>query len=110
MRVTSSGNLPKDWRGFLRDSENKTELFHFLSKEMTSTEMLPGKDLYSTYDENVLCTPAMDIQHLAPCSHEQADIRMIVYVSDAVRKGHKMLLSDVVVLRIAHFRQLCLTE
>ncbi len=82
MRVTSSGNLLKAWCGFLRDSENRTELFHFLSKEITSTEVLPGKELYSNYDENILCTPALDI-HLAPCSHEEADTRMIVHASDA---------------------------
>ncbi len=66
----------------MRDSENKTELFHSLSKEITSTEVLPGTELYSTYEENILCTPALDI-HLVPCSHEEADTSMILHASDA---------------------------
>ncbi len=115
MRVTPSGNLPKDWCGFSRDSDNNRVLFHFLSREITSTEVLPGIELYSNYDENVLCTPTQDIRHLTPCSHEEANTRMIAHASDAVIKGHKKLLiqtvdCDVVVLCIAYFRQLGLTE
>ena len=35
-RVTSSSQIQKNWKGFLRVNENKTELFHFLARQVES--------------------------------------------------------------------------
>ena len=36
-RVTESGRLPRNWRSFLRHSENKTELFQFLADKVVES-------------------------------------------------------------------------
>ena len=36
-RVTESGRLPRNWRNFLRHSENKTELFQFLAYKVVES-------------------------------------------------------------------------
>ncbi len=33
-RVAGASKTPMNWRGFLRDSSNKTELFYFLAEKM----------------------------------------------------------------------------
>lgn len=33
----------------------------------------------------------MDIIHLAPCTHEEADIRIFLHVADAVSQGHQKI-------------------
>ncbi len=50
--------------------------------------------------------PPRDTSHLAPCDHEDADTRMILFLADAINEGfHKILLrtvdTDVVVLSVA---------
>ena len=45
----------------------------------------------------------IDLTGLVPCSHEEADIRLFLHVSDAVKKGYRKLLlrtvdTDVVVV------------
>ena len=78
-RVSGSTKLPKGqkWAKFLRNDENKTELFEYLSlkiKAMTSE----GKLIYSTHSNDVLTahdSSLLDKLQLAPCSHEEADTR-----------------------------------
>ena len=38
-RVTSSSHILKNWKSFLRVNENKTELFHFLAKQVESDSL-----------------------------------------------------------------------
>jgi maltooligosyltrehalose synthase len=47
-RVTASAKVPKDWHAFLTHSENKKELFAFLSQETEHTQVPDGKDIYIT--------------------------------------------------------------
>lgn len=35
------------------------------------------------------CSAQCDLIYLTPCAHEEADTRMFLYVSDAVKKGCK---------------------
>ena len=42
-RVLSTTVIPRDWKGFLRVDENKTELFSFLSHEVTCQPTTVGK-------------------------------------------------------------------
>ncbi|QQP49586.1 uncharacterized protein LOC103506659 [Caligus rogercresseyi] len=60
----------------------------------------------------VLCSPAhCDVTNLTPCSHEEADTRLLLHISDAVQKGLKKVTirtvdTDVVVLAVALFRRI----
>ena len=37
-RVTGTSKIPMNWRSFLQDDSNKTELFHFLAEKLCETE------------------------------------------------------------------------
>ena len=102
--------IPKSWPNFLRDSNNKVQLFHILAKSLQSMNV-PGVDIYSTLETNVISSSSLaDISFLAPCNHEEADSRMILHVADAARKGLKTCMvrtsdSDVLVLAIAYAKK-----
>lgn len=110
-RVSPSTLMPKNWKDFLRVNENKTELFSFLSRVVFNLPVPDGKKLYATDGSEVLCsTSELDLTHLAPCSHEEADTRIFLHVADAVQKGCKKVTirtvdTDVVVLAVSTFKK-----
>ena len=77
--VAPSNTIPGNWQGFLRLADNKTELFDFLAHQVV--ENLSGeKDVY-TCGQNVLCSRVrQDISSLEPCTHEEADTRMLLMI------------------------------
>ena len=105
-RVVPSAAIPNNWKDFLRVDDNKTELFSFLSHQVTLLET-DGKAVYATDGHYVLCSMAqIDLTGLVPCSHEEADIRLFLHVADVVKKGYMKLLvrtidTDIVVVAIA---------
>ena len=108
-RVSSSAVMPKNWKEFLRVDGNKTELFVFLSEDAACRPQDYDKELYATRGRDVLRSPTgLDVSNLAPCSHEEADTRLILHVADAVLKGHtrvgiRTVDTDVLVLAVASF-------
>ncbi|KAG7176822.1 hypothetical protein Hamer_G000003 [Homarus americanus] len=97
-RVTASGPLPSNWQNFLRNSDNKEELFSFLSEQ---DMQLVVKEKTGTH-----CSIPEDTANLAPCNHEEADTRMMVHAADALECGHRRILirtvdTDVVILAVA---------
>ncbi|KAG7156429.1 hypothetical protein Hamer_G006188, partial [Homarus americanus] len=102
-RVTPSGPLPSNWQNFLRNSDNKEELFSFLSNKLCS--WLSKK--VNNYKKQVLTIPPRkDTANLAPCNHEEADTRMMVHAADALECGHRRILirtvdTDIVILAVA---------
>ena len=105
-RVSAATSLPKKWKDFLREDDNKTELFKFLSQQAVHLPTSEGKVIYATDGVNVLSTLVdTDLQNLAPCSHEEADTRLLLHARDAALKGYRKLIvrtvdTDVVVLAI----------
>ena len=102
-RVEPSSLLPSNWQQFLRIDQNKTELFAFLSTSVTSTTA--DKQIISTHHGEVKCSQPRDLSALAPCTHEEADTRMILHVEDAVQNGYSKVMvrtvdTDVVVLAV----------
>lgn len=85
-RVEPSSSIPGNWQAFLRIDENKVELFAFLATRIATTET--EKQIISTHHKDVLCTQPRDVAGLAPCSHEEADTRILLHVEDAVRQGY----------------------
>ena len=105
-RVVASAPIPGNWHNFLRVDLNKQELFSFLSKALIQSFDEDNKELVVTDGEQVLCVPPQqDIHLLAPCSHEEADTRMLLHVAHAAQHGHSRILirtvdTDVVVLAV----------
>ena len=63
----------------------------------------------------MLCINHPDVSDLAPCTHEEADTRIILHLEDAARKEYKTVLirtvdTDVVVLAIAAVDHLDISE
>ena len=80
MRVGANIKLPRKWNAFLREDHNKRELFKFLAESSVSQEEI-GKQVIATYGQQVLCTPSYDTSRLSPCTHEEADTRMMLHVA-----------------------------
>ncbi|KAG7177316.1 hypothetical protein Hamer_G000627, partial [Homarus americanus] len=105
--VTASGPLPSNWQNFLRNSDNKEELFSFLSEQVMQLVVKESKQLVVTDKKQVLTVPPRkDTANLAPCNHEEADTRMMVHAADALECGHRRILIrtvdiDVVNLAVA---------
>ncbi|KAG7163357.1 hypothetical protein Hamer_G004492 [Homarus americanus] len=106
-RVTASGPLPSNWQNFLRNSDNKEELFSFLSEQVMQLVVKESKQLVVTDKKQVLTVPPRkDTANLAPFNHEEADTRMMVHAADALECGHRRILirtvdTDVVILAVA---------
>ena len=106
-KVTSSTRIPSAWKGFLRVDENKNELFLLLANYVGTMEIPDGKELYSTSGKSVLSyTNRTDLTMLTPCTHEEADKRLLLHVLDASFLDHRIVVikindTDVVVLAVS---------
>ena len=104
-----------EWQRFLNDSANKDVLFKFLSDELHRNTSEARYLLFTTKAESVLSNRHTDITNLVHCQHEVADTRLVLLLNHAVQNGHRKAYirtvdTDVVVLAMAHFNQLDLTE
>ena len=114
-RVLPFVQIPRKWNEFLRVDKNKVELFSMLSKIVVEVDV-NGKDVFATDGENVLCSSkSQNVDQLSPCSHEEADTRIIIHCLDAARKGHQKLMirtvdTDVVIIAICYYHLLNVEE
>ena len=103
-RVEASTPIPGNWQEFLRTDENKVELFSFLANRVPYIET--EKQVLSTIQSNIVCTQSKNVSRLTPCTHEEADTRIILHLEDAVTEGFNKISirtvdTDVVVLAVA---------
>ncbi|GFO25216.1 hypothetical protein PoB_005172100 [Plakobranchus ocellatus] len=81
-RVATPNAIPSNWQEFLRLADNKTELFEFLAHQVVEN-LYGDKDIFTTCGQNVLCSRVhKDISSLAPCTHEEANTRMLLHALD----------------------------
>ena len=105
-RVTATASLPGSWHDFFRVNNNKEELFSFLSRQVTESINIPDKQLVATDGKQVIAVPLCeDTTSLAPCNHEEGEIRMMLHAAAAMECGHRRILihtvdTDVVVLAV----------
>lgn len=85
-RLEPTTKIPGSWQAFLLIDENKEELFSFLATQavLLQTEC----QIISTHNEDVLCKLPRDVTNLAPCSHEEADTRIMLHMFDTVKEGY----------------------
>ena len=103
-----------EWNsGFLKNEENKKELFSFLSEEIVK-QALGGKLLLSSKCERVLSNSPCDVSALEPCNYSEADTRTFLHIAHASGQAHTAYVrtvdSDIVVLAIRFFPTLGLVE
>ena len=88
-RVDLSSKMPSNWQSCLRVGENKAELFNLLTKEVTRIQY-QGKEMYSTHGVQVLASHRRaDNSRIEPCSHDEADTRMMLHIKDAAHDKHE---------------------
>ena len=113
-KVVAHVNLPSNWQSFLRVDVNKSELFSYLANQI-SMVTIPGVEVITSLNTDILCPPAFDKVGLALCNHEEADTRLILHIAHAARQGCKNIQirtvdTDVVVLALAYFQKLGITR
>lgn len=108
--VTPSTPVPSQWQAFLRDDKNKEELFSYINSEilMTDTE----KEIIVTSGDLAYSTDSSrDLKLISPCSHEEADIRILLHAFHAVQEGHESVMirtvdTDVLVLAVGFYHEI----
>ena len=111
-RVEPSTLVLQNWIEFLR-IENKMELFSFLAVCIGSMDT--DKQVITTHHSGIFCNQRQDEEGLAPCSHEEADTRIMVHVQDTVKQGYtkisiRTIDTDVMVLAVKAAQQLNIPE
>ena len=112
-RVEPLNVIPGNWPEFLRISDNKTVLFSFLARSVVGIDT--NKQVITTHNTGVLCINRQDVSGLAPCTHEEADTRILLHLEDVVRHGNtsvsiRTVDTDVVVLAVASAQRLNISE
>ena len=109
-KVQDNTIAPSNWRGFLRLSENKKELFKYLSLQML--ENWTEHNLVCAFDD--ICesnNPSLNIASIKISNHEEADTRVLLHASNLASGGFSKITirtvdTDVLVLAIATFSKL----
>ena len=106
-KVDNSTKLPRDWKAFLRNDNNKTLLKSYLAKEVISLLKNDDKTILFTTADSVLSASDRDNTILYPCNQEEANSRIFLHVEDAVKSGSSSITirtndTDVVVLAAAY--------
>ena len=81
-KVLSLAPLPSTWKSFLKNDENKSDLFCFLSKTIERTPV-SCKILVSTCGDSVVSSSTeVDLNHMSGCTHEEADTRICLHAAE----------------------------
>lgn len=104
MKVTNNGHVPTNWKAFLRDNENKTELFSMLAKSIYNID---NGVVYATINNSSVCNKIA--RNSITCNHEEADTRIFIHLKHAIEmdlvKTTCILSndSDIVIIAVSYF-------
>ena len=56
---------------------------------MTAIDTDSEKQIPSTHHAEVICSQSREVSGLAPCTYEEADTRILLYIQDAVKESYK---------------------
>lgn len=107
-KIMNETRIPTNWKDFLRNSDNKTDLFDFLSDVVQNAHWINGKDIYITKGSTVLTNSD---KQMPSCTHEEADTRIVVHIKHAIQSGHSKVFirtvdTDVIVILLGQFTEL----
>ena len=94
--IQPSSQIPCNWQQFLWSEENKQELFQFLAAMYMQYPYMK-KYKSSKLKARISCvvlrvTTTANTVNLAPCTREEADIRMNLHPSDAIQEGYRKIM------------------
>ncbi|KAE8741792.1 hypothetical protein FOCC_FOCC012681 [Frankliniella occidentalis] len=110
MQVLLKTLLPKNWKNFLLNDDNKTGLFKLLAEQ--SLNLSPELLVVTNVGDKFFASQTAGTQLAGlPCVLEEADARLILHAADAARNGCENIVirsvdSDVVVLAVSYFYEL----
>ena len=108
-KVTLNGSLPSNWSTFLRCSDNKRELFPFLSQHLIEL-FEQSKFLEATDNGMVVSNQLVDLSTRMPCNIEESDGRMFLHAHHASNSCRSIMIqtpdSDVVSIGVALYQKL----
>ena len=100
--------IPKNFKSFLGNEGNKTELFRLIADLLLETS--GNITLVGTKGEGIVTKHDVDRNALSPCNKEEADTRIFLHVKDQARVYRKIKVvtvdSDVVVIATFVFSSL----
>jgi hypothetical protein len=92
MHVSPQVPFPGNCQEFLRDDQNKPELLKFLSECIICIPLPESKCLLSTSGQSVLFSGGShEFESLQPCCNKEADTRLVLHVTNAVKAGYKKI-------------------
>ena len=99
----------------MRVDENKEELFLYLAEQLTTIGTDHGEVVSTKHESVVFNNDRTDAADLSPCTHEEADTRLLLHAADAARRGYTKVMvrtvdTEVVVIAVAKFQYLSLSE
>ena len=104
-KVTLSGKVLGNWKTFMRNDNNKTELFCLLAKSIGTIET---GIVYATFNETSICNKLARQQIF--CTHEEADTRMFVHLKHAIEKDVLAQLASCLMIQTLSFLQLLFSK
>ena len=107
-KVSGQAKLPGNWKDFLRDNDNKKELFQYLTSKVSDMVCPAEKVVFVTNGSSVIRVSADLYQPMSDCNHEEADTRIVVHVLHALNHGCvsvsvRTVDTDVIVILLGSF-------
>ena len=84
-RVRPDTRIPGNWTAFLRVDENKEELFLYLAEQVTTIGTDHGEVVSTKHESEVFNNDRTDAADLLPCTHEEANTRLLLHAADAAK-------------------------
>lgn len=76
-----------DWTAFWRVDKNKQELFLCMAEQLTTIGTGNGEEVSTKHKTVFFNNDRTDTADLSPCTHEEADTRLLLHTVDAARRG-----------------------
>ena len=107
--MANKNKLPPNWKSFLQDSSNKTELFMVLANKIVT--LCPDNVIVVTKGEQALSNKPISLEGLCPCNHEEADSRIFTHALHVGKQHMKSVLikacdTDIVIVAVHVFATL----
>ena len=108
LKISASTKIPRIWNEFLKNSENKDELFKFLAFKIHEYAFDSSKVVYVTYQDMVKITQSIQMPN---CANEEADTLIAVHLLHALKHGAKKVQvrtvdSDIIVILIGKYQEI----
>ena len=108
-KVAGKTKLPGNWADFLRDANNRQELFSFLSNKIATAVCPEEKEIIVTSGTSVILLGTS--RSMETCDHEEADTRLLIHLQDGLLNGFSSFVvrtvdTDVVVILLGKFHHL----